>query len=259
MKKLVSLLVLSWCAMAFAADRPNVVMFVVDDMCDWIGPMGYGQAVTPNMDRLAKAGVTFINAHTAGIFCAPSRSAIFTGRHASTTGCYTTQVYFAAHPKINPLQKVLQDGGYATHGAGKLFHHPTGYIDLRSWDEFFVRTEAQKKTGWPLDSWQQDDEAIIPQPFPMHSVYKRSDGNPTGKSAQWFLEWGKVANENEEKMADTIRTEWACELLRKTEKKQRGIALMVALIQLAGQAVMTKILTRFCFSKDDRITSITNK
>ena len=51
-----------------AASQPNVLFFAVDDMSDWIGPMGYEQAVTPNMDRLAKAGVTFINGHTAGIY-----------------------------------------------------------------------------------------------------------------------------------------------------------------------------------------------
>jgi hypothetical protein len=63
---------LSWLAIPAESDpesgplhRPNVVMFAVDDMCDWIGPMGYSQAVTPNMARLAKRGVTFQNAHKA--------------------------------------------------------------------------------------------------------------------------------------------------------------------------------------------------
>jgi len=69
--------------------KPNVLFFALDDLCDWVGPNGYKQAVTPHMDRLAASGITFRNAHTAGIFCAPSRSAIFTGKHASTTGCYS--------------------------------------------------------------------------------------------------------------------------------------------------------------------------
>jgi arylsulfatase A-like enzyme len=73
-------------APATAAERPNVIFFAVDDLCDWVGPLGYQQAHTPNMDQLAKSGVNFTNAHTAGSFCAPSRTAIFTGRHASTTG-----------------------------------------------------------------------------------------------------------------------------------------------------------------------------
>jgi len=213
-------LALTGCGWQLAGARgtrksPNVLFFALDDLCDWVGPMGYGQAITPNINRLAESGVTFLNAHTAGIFCAPSRSAIFTGRHASNTGCYTTQVYFHNHPDIQPLQVTFQKGGYRTFGGGKLFHHPKGFADLRGWDEFFVRTEEQKQKGWPLNSWQMADEEIIPQPFP-NSIYNRTD-RPT--KAKWFLEWGKVLNENEEKMADTIRTEWACDLLKKKHDK----------------------------------------
>ncbi len=199
--------------------QPNVLFFALDDMNDWVGALGYEQAVTPNMDRLAASGVNFRNAHTAGTFCAPSRSAIFTGRHASTTGCYTTQVYFHNHPEITPLQKVLQDGGYATYGAGKLFHHPAGFVDLRGWDEFFVRDEGQKKRGWPLESWTVDDPAL-PDPYP-NSIFNH-DQAPANK---FFLEWGKVRNENEEKMADTIRTEWACDLLRQKHDQPVFVAV----------------------------------
>ncbi len=191
------------------ARQPNIVIFAVDDMCDWIGPMGYDQAVTPNMDRLAGMGVTFQNAHTAGSFCAPSRSAIFTGRFATTTGCYNNELYFVDHPDIKPLQVRLKEGGYTTHGAGKLFHHPGGYVDLRGWDEFFVRDESQKKEAWALNSWDVDDP-ILPDPYPA-SIYNH-DQKPVNR---FFLEWGRVLNENEEKMADTIRTNWACDLISK--------------------------------------------
>lgn len=219
MKRHFFLFALYCCSSALAAEHPNVVMFAVDDMCDWIGPMGYTQAITPNMDRLAKRGVTFQNAHTAGIFCAPSRSSIFSGRYATNTGCYTTQVYFQHQPDITPLQQVLQNGGYATYGAGKLFHHPAGFVDLRGWTEFFVRDAAQKQRGWSLDSWTVDDP-ILPQPYP-NSIYNH-DRKPANK---FFLEWGKVLDENEEKMADTIRTEWACDLVRQEHDKPFFVAV----------------------------------
>jgi len=216
----VMLLLAAWFIKAPAeARRPNVLMFVVDDMNDWIGPMGDKQAVTPNIDRLANMGLTFLNGHTAGVFCAPSRSAMFTGRHATTTGCYTTQVYFHDHPDIRPLQVVLQNGGYATYGAGKLFHHPAGYVDLRGWDEFFVRNPDQKNRGWPLETWLFDDP-ILPVPFP-NSIYNRGQ-EPTGGL---FLEWGRIRNEHEEKMADTIRTEWAARLLKRAHDKPFFVAV----------------------------------
>ena len=143
-------------------NQPNIIFFAVDDMNDWSGPLGSKQAKTPNMDRLAAMGVTFTNAHTAGIYCAPSRSAIFTGRYATTTGCYRYQVYFHDHPEYRPLQVAFKDGGYNVYGTGKLFHHSEGQIDKRGWDEFYIRTEAQKKAGWPMDSWEHN--APLPDP-----------------------------------------------------------------------------------------------
>ena len=202
-----------------AETPPNIVFLAVDDMNDWVGALDYEQAITPNMDRLAASGVNFTNAHTAGSFCAPSRTALFTGRHATTTGCYTTQVYFHSLPELLPLQLILQRGGYATHGGGKLFHHLAGFVDLRGWDEFFVRADEQKKRGWPLESWDTD-MAILPQPYP-NSIFNH-DRKPANN---FFLEWGAVKNENEEKMADTIRTEWACDLLRQKHEKPLFLAV----------------------------------
>lgn len=202
-----------------AARPPNVIMFGVDDMNDWIAPMGQRQAVTPNLDRLAAMGVTFHNAHAAASFCAPSRSALFTGRFAPATGCYSTQVYFHDHPEIKPLQAVLKDGGYATYGGGKLFHHPAGFVDLRGWDEFFVRSPAQRTRGWPLESWTVEDP-ILPQPYP-NSIFNR-DREPAD---QFFMEWGKVLNENEEKMADTIRTKWASSHLQRIHDRPFFLAV----------------------------------
>jgi arylsulfatase A-like enzyme len=201
------------------AKPPNIVFFVLDDMNDWVHSLGYPQAITPNMDQLAAAGVSFTNAHTAGVFCAPSRTALFTGRHASTTGCYTTQVFFRDHPDIRPLQSVLHDSGYKTLGAGKLFHHPAGYVDLRSWEEFFVRDPAQKTRGWPLDSWSSDLD-FLPDPFP-YSAFSR-DGE---KFPGLFLEWGPIKDEDEGKMADTIRTKWACDHLGRRHDKPFFLAV----------------------------------
>ena len=50
-----------------AKERPNVLFLAVDDMNDWIGCLGKTpRAITPNIDKLAKSGVNFTNAHTAG-------------------------------------------------------------------------------------------------------------------------------------------------------------------------------------------------
>ncbi len=193
---------------ATAQTQPNVLFLAVDDMNDWIGCLETTpRAITPNFDRLAARGVVFTNAHTAGVFCAPSRAAIFTGQYASTTGCYRTANYFVDHPEIDPLQVSFAKAGYATFGAGKLFHHPAGAIDLRGWDEFFLRNQSQREGGWPLDSWSKGTP--FPDPFP-NSVYNEGQEITGGL----FLEWAAIPNDREEEMADTIRINWAVEKLK---------------------------------------------
>ena len=105
-------------------------------------------------------------------------------------------------------------------GAGKLFHHPAGFVDLRGWDEFFrARRAAENRRAGPLESWTVDDP-ILPDPYP-NSIFNH-DRKPANK---FFLEWGRVLNENEEKMADTIRTEWACDLMRQKHDKPVFVAV----------------------------------
>ncbi len=197
-----------------AADPlPNVLFLAVDDMNDWIGCLNTTpHAITPNLDRLAARGVNFTNAHTAGVFCAPSRAAIFSGQFASTTGCYQTPNYFVGHPEIEALQMSFSKKGYTTLGAGKLFHHPAGAIDQRGWTEFFLRNQIQRESGWPLDSWSS--ETPVPQPFPA-SIYNKGQKFKAGL----FLEWGGIPNGSEEEMADTIRANWAVDQLKQKHDK----------------------------------------
>lgn len=200
-------------------EKPNVLFLAVDDMNDWIGCLETTpRAITPNLDRLAARGVNFSNAHTAGVFCAPSRAAIFSGQYASTTGCYRTATYFVDHPEIESLQTSFAKAGYSTYGAGKLFHHPAGAIDHRDWTEFFVRSARQRENGWPLDSWSEGTP--IPQPFP-NSIYNRGKEITGGL----FLEWGAIPDERESEMADTIRIDWAVDQLEKKHDKPFFLAV----------------------------------
>jgi arylsulfatase A-like enzyme len=211
-------LILGVAPQVLAKGSPNVIFFAVDDLCDWVGAMGHTQAKTPNMDALAKRGVSFNNAHCPGVFCAPSRSAIFTGQFASTTGCYRTEIYYHNHPELRPLQVSFAKAGYATYGAGKLFHHSAGYIDHRGWTKFFLRNEAAKREGWPLDSWGKDTP--LPDPFP-NSIYNRGRQITGGM----FLEWAAIPNEREKAMADTKRVNWACDVLKQKHDKPFFLAV----------------------------------
>lgn len=218
MKQLAILLALAGVLNAEISSKPNVLFLAVDDMNDWIGCLagtnpGEGpRAITPNLDKLAARGVNFTNAHTAGVFCAPSRAAIFSGQFATTTGCYESANYFVNRPEIESLQTSFAKAGYTTLGAGKLYHHPVGAIDQRGWTEFFLRTQRQRENGWAMDSWSEGTP--FPVPFPA-SPYNEGEEITGGL----FLEWAGLPNEQEEAMADTMRVNWAVEQLRKKHDK----------------------------------------
>ncbi len=71
----------------FAADKPNIVIFYLDDM-GWAQPGAYGGklAPTPNMDSLAANGVRFTNGYSSGCVCSPGRVGLMTGRYQARTG-----------------------------------------------------------------------------------------------------------------------------------------------------------------------------
>jgi arylsulfatase A-like enzyme len=109
-----------------ATKQPNVLLIAIDDLNDWIGCLGgHPQAKTPNIDRLAKRGVLFNNAHCQAPVCNPSRASMMSGLYPSTTGIYFLNPSLAKSPVIKKEkllpQRYLQEGYYVT-GAGKLFH-----------------------------------------------------------------------------------------------------------------------------------------
>ena len=60
--------------------KPNFLIVLIDDLrFDELGICGHPYMKTPHIDRLAKRGVLFTNAHCAAPLCNPSRAAIFSG------------------------------------------------------------------------------------------------------------------------------------------------------------------------------------
>ncbi len=72
-----------------AQNKPNVLFISIDDQNDWIGCMkGHPDVKTPNIDRLAKKGTLFANAHCQSPLCNPSRSSLLFGKRPTSTGVY---------------------------------------------------------------------------------------------------------------------------------------------------------------------------
>lgn len=117
--------------------RPNILLIAVDDLNVWVHHIGRNrQAITPNIDRLAERGVSFVNAHAASSVCNPSRTAMLTGLRPSTSGVYgNTTDWRTVIGDGYSLPGWLRRNGYHTFGVGKLFHTPE-QIRAGDWDEY---------------------------------------------------------------------------------------------------------------------------
>jgi len=96
---------------------PNIVLILVDDM-GWsdLGCYG-GEAMTPNLDRLAEQGIRFTQFHNTAK-CFPSRACLLTGLYAQQCGMDKKPVHFR---NCVTLGEVLRTAGYRTLMTGK--HH----------------------------------------------------------------------------------------------------------------------------------------
>lgn len=110
-----------------AAERPNFVVIMVDDM-------GYGDAgcyggtafATPNLDRLAADGMKFSDFHSSGCVCSPTRAGLLTGRYQQRSGVdgviyasFKQNRHHGLQLQETTFAEVLRDAGYATAAFGK--------------------------------------------------------------------------------------------------------------------------------------------
>ena len=131
-------------------DRPqqspkskNIVFISVDDLNDWIGALdGYVDVKTPNLDRLAKQGMVFKNAHTPVPVCNAARTAAMTGYQPDTTGIFDNgQDWRQVISDGETLPEYFRANGYQSVGTGKLFHiHKNS-----AFDEYFNGSDPKLK------------------------------------------------------------------------------------------------------------------
>ncbi len=102
-----------------AADRPNVLWFIVDDMSANFGSYGETTIATPHVDRLAKEGTRFSRAYVTAPVCSPCRSALVTGMYQTTIGAHhhrsgRGELKISLPKEVTPTPKLFQQGGYYT-------------------------------------------------------------------------------------------------------------------------------------------------
>jgi arylsulfatase A-like enzyme len=166
-------------------NSPNILFIAVDDLNDWPAFLnGHPDAKTPNMDRLARRGTSFRDAHCQFPLCGPSRASVFAGLLPTTLGVFD-------HLKDNELEKIATaqgtpllhryfgDAGYKTMAVGKLCHThvPTGSVDLSGGREPFG---PNPKPGY---NWVSDKTSTDWQAWP-----ERDGETADFRTAQWTID-----------------------------------------------------------------------
>ncbi len=137
--------VFSSCASKTAPEKPNIILILTDDQgwTDTSVPMMKGREdsksdfyQTPNLDRLAKAGMVFSNAYAPAPVCSPTRYSILYGKTPARLHHATLNKNAATPEKELSLPKMIKaaDPSYITAHFGK-WHQPTSSPEDAGYDE----------------------------------------------------------------------------------------------------------------------------
>ena len=142
-------------------EKPNILFIAVDDLNDWTGYLGgHPQALTPNIDKLAKSGIAFTHAYSPAPSCGPSRTALLYGLAPHKTGAYGNSIFYTprnirTYSRVEGIPDAFKDqsslpttfraNGYYTAGAGKISHFSTREPNPEIEDDFEVYFSPRKQ------------------------------------------------------------------------------------------------------------------
>ncbi|TXT37505.1 MAG: sulfatase, partial [Planctomycetota bacterium] len=127
---------------ASAADKPNILVIVADDL-GWgeLGCQGNNEVPTPHTDSIAKNGIRFTSGYVSGPYCSPTRAGLMAGRYQQRFGHEFNPGPQAPDNfgiKQTTIANRLKDAGYATGMFGK-WHLGDGdsHPLKRGFDEYY--------------------------------------------------------------------------------------------------------------------------
>jgi len=192
--------------------KPNIIFVAIDDLNDWIEPLGgYPGIVTPSLTRLAAMGTTCLSAQVAAPACSPSRAATLTGLSPHRSGIYFNKHHWDDSPLAHhdTLIGHLHNGGYKTRGCGKVFHQWKDRLRDSDWDEYF-----------------------LPDGY-MDSINDRNN-NISKMAKRWLKRTGKESNEDfgpsrTGSYGDKHVTDWALQKMQDPAWREGGQFLAIGL------------------------------
>ena len=133
---------------SLAAERPNILWIVFEDISPDIGAYGDKYAATPHLDRLARESVRYTRAFSNGGACAPARSTLITGVYPPSIGTHHMRSRGVPPAHIRGFTEWLREAGYYTSN-----HAKTDYNwepPQSTWDVI--------GSDWREDGWRKRGE-----------------------------------------------------------------------------------------------------
>ncbi|MEP6672116.1 MAG: sulfatase [Chthoniobacter sp.] len=156
--------------------RPNVLFIAVDDLRPELGCYGKDYIRSPNIDRLAQAGLVFNRAYCQQAVCSPSRTVVMTGVRPDTSKVWDLVTHFrVALPDVVTLGQHFKQNGYFVQGMGKIYHG--GYNDEPTWSVPWQNPKApvyalpenvalsQEKVAGEPDGTKGDNRGAAPESY----------------------------------------------------------------------------------------------
>ena len=178
--KLIRLLFLTATSLALgAAERPNILFVAVDDLRPEFGAYGASYVHSPNLDRIARAGITFNRSYCQQAVCSPTRSSLMTGTRPDTTKVWDLVTHFRdALPNVVTLGQHFKNNGYFVQGMGKIYHG--GFDDAPTWSVPWQRPNAP---GYALkENLVGETPALNAEPDAAPAAKKRGKKQADGKT-----------------------------------------------------------------------------
>lgn len=206
---------------------PDVLFISVDDMNDWITPLGGRDNMhTPNLDRLSSMGMLFENAHCTAPACCPSRTSVMTGVRPSTSGVYSNNSLWRESPVLRSaltIPEFFRTKGYTVKGGGKIFHAltwiQTAYgvdqNDSTIWDDYYPSmSRSLPDDVWP-ETYSIDPKGTV--------TWENVAGNGTPGRPSYFFDFGPMGTDEE--MGDFKVVDWAINELNAPRDKPLFLAV----------------------------------
>lgn len=140
--------------------RPNIVIYMTEDMSPRTGFFGDEVASTPNLDAFAKRGVTLTNVFSVYAVCAPSRSSFTTGRYPFSYGAHNmrsdsfatavngTPYLTVPTPDIKAFPELLRQSGYWSFSGPKCDLQFSDYICTSAPQSIWSSIGLDDKSFW---------------------------------------------------------------------------------------------------------------